>query len=204
MNWKIHRGDARYNLHLADGMKTMITDPIWPNCQRVFDCDDPYKLLSETIDALPKSVERIVIVLGCDSDPRFLTAVPDRFPYLKNCFLEFCQPTYKGRNLYTHLSAYVFGTWPKPRPGHNIIPSKVISTEVSKRLEWHPTPMRLKHCKWLVNWFGEGGVIDPFSGSGTIGVACKELLVPFIGFEINEEYCRKANERIDATDQPWC
>lgn len=40
------------------------------------------------------------------------------------------------------------------------------------------------------------GVIDPFLGSGTTAVACAELGVPFIGYEIVEEYAEMANERV--------
>ena len=40
------------------------------------------------------------------------------------------------------------------------------------------------------------GVIDPFLGSGTTAVACAELGVPFIGYEIVEEYAEMAIERV--------
>lgn len=201
----IYLGDAR-ELMLsgkADGYEAIITDPIWPNHKKVFDCDDSATLLWTTLALSPKSVKRAVIVLGNDSDPRWLReAVPSRFPYLKHCFLEFCVPVRKGRNLYTNLAAYAFGEWPKSKHGARIIPTKCLSRETEKRLTWHPTPMRLSHAKWLVKWWGDGGVIDPFAGSGTIGEACKELLVPFVGFEINKEFCEKANHRIEYAPQP--
>jgi len=40
-------------------------------------------------------------------------------------------------------------------------------------------------------------ICDPFSGSGTTGVAAVEMDIPFIGFEINKEYVEIANARID-------
>lgn len=39
-------------------------------------------------------------------------------------------------------------------------------------------------------------VLDPFAGSGTTGVAAKKLGRHFLLFEISEEYCRIARERI--------
>jgi len=39
-------------------------------------------------------------------------------------------------------------------------------------------------------------VLDPFLGSGTTAVACKELNRKFIGIEINEEYCEIARNRL--------
>jgi site-specific DNA-methyltransferase (adenine-specific) len=41
-------------------------------------------------------------------------------------------------------------------------------------------------------------VLDPFMGSGTIGVACANLGRQFIGIEIEKKYFDIACERIDA------
>lgn len=46
----------------------------------------------------------------------------------------------------------------------------------------------------------EGGtVLDPFTGSGTIGVVAKRLGRNFVGVEINPEYWQMAVDRINAT-----
>jgi len=42
----------------------------------------------------------------------------------------------------------------------------------------------------------DGVVLDPFMGSGTTAVACKQLNRNYIGFEISEEYCHIAAERL--------
>ena len=39
-------------------------------------------------------------------------------------------------------------------------------------------------------------ILDCFIGSGTVAVACKNTNRRFLGFEISEEYCKIANERI--------
>jgi DNA methylase len=201
----IYQGDALHLMAKGDGMKSIITDPIWPNHSKVFKCEDAAAILWTTLSSAPKSVERVVIVMGGDSDPRWMReAVPMKYPFLKTCFLEFCVPVKKGRNLYTHLMAYAFGQWPKSKQGARVIPTKCLSRETEKRLTWHPTPMRVSHAKWLVKWWGDGGVIDPFAGSGTIGEACIEHSIPYIGFEINEEYCKRANERLENVPKPFC
>jgi len=41
-------------------------------------------------------------------------------------------------------------------------------------------------------------VLDPFMGSGTTGVVALRLRRQFLGFDLNPNYCRIANERIDA------
>jgi len=40
-------------------------------------------------------------------------------------------------------------------------------------------------------------VLDPFIGSGTTAIACKKLNRHYIGFEINQEYCKYAEERLN-------
>ena len=52
----------------------------------------------------------------------------------------------------------------------------------------------------ILSWSNEGDtVLDPFMGSGTTGVVCKDLNRNFIGIEISEEYYEIAKDRIDNT-----
>jgi DNA modification methylase len=39
-------------------------------------------------------------------------------------------------------------------------------------------------------------IVDPFMGSGTTALACKNLNRSFIGIEIDEKYCKIAQERL--------
>ena len=57
----------------------------------------------------------------------------------------------------------------------------------------------LKVIKYLVETLTNEGdlVLDCFMGSGTTGVACKNLGRDFIGIELNPEYFRIAKERIE-------
>lgn len=45
-------------------------------------------------------------------------------------------------------------------------------------------------------------VLDPFFGSGTVGVVCQEHQRRFIGIELNDEYVRIAKHRLNATELP--
>lgn len=63
----------------------------------------------------------------------------------------------------------------------------------------HPTqkPVELMQ-HYIENSSGIGDtVLDPFMGSGTTGVAAKNLGREFIGIELDEEYFKIAKERID-------
>jgi len=44
-------------------------------------------------------------------------------------------------------------------------------------------------------------VLDPFIGSGTTAVACKELNRQFIGFELNPKFYEIANDRLNDVTQ---
>ncbi len=63
----------------------------------------------------------------------------------------------------------------------------------------HPCPKPIAWAKWLIEKSKSQSVIDPFMGSGTTGVACKELGRNFIGIEISPEYFKIAKRRIDNT-----
>ncbi len=43
----------------------------------------------------------------------------------------------------------------------------------------------------------DGWVLDPFAGSGTVGVVAKEQDKNFIGIELNPDYCKMADRRIE-------
>ena len=52
----------------------------------------------------------------------------------------------------------------------------------------------------IISWSNEGDlVLDPFMGSGTTAKMAKLNNRNYIGFELSEEYCKIANERISKT-----
>ena len=61
-----------------------------------------------------------------------------------------------------------------------------------------PFPEKLAHDH-IISWSNEGDtVLDPFMGSGTTGVACKNLNRSFIGIEMDDKYFEIAKERIES------
>lgn len=72
-----------------------------------------------------------------------------------------------------------------------------------KDLFLHPTIKPLPFIKNLIiNSSQENQVIlDPFMGSGTTAVACKELNRQFIGFELNPKFYEIANDRLNDVTQ---
>ena len=62
----------------------------------------------------------------------------------------------------------------------------------------HPTEKPVDLCEYLLSKFSDEGdiVLDPFMGSGTTGVACKNLSRELIGIELDETYFNIAKQRI--------
>lgn len=61
----------------------------------------------------------------------------------------------------------------------------------------HPCQMPLEVMRLIVGVLPDNiGIIDPFTGSGTTLVACKEKGIPFIGSELVEEYRDIAEGRL--------
>jgi site-specific DNA-methyltransferase (adenine-specific) len=105
---------------------------------------------------------------------------PSQF-YMKNC--EYTIFFRKGKSKYINdiggsKTVHFF---------NNIIGNKV-----------HPTEKPIKLMEFYIkNSTNENELIlDPFMGSGTTGVACKNLNRNFIGIEIQKDYFKIANERI--------
>ena len=74
-----------------------------------------------------------------------------------------------------------------------------VNTEVSNSLRCgHPAPFPEKLANdHIISWSNEGDtILDPFAGSGTTGVACKNLNRNYILIEKEPEYIKIINERL--------
>lgn len=69
---------------------------------------------------------------------------------------------------------------------------------VNKDKTAHPCQMPLQVMKNIIGILPDDYIIfDPFMGSGTTGVACKELNRDFIGIELDDKYFEIAKQRIE-------
>lgn len=85
-----------------------------------------------------------------------------------------------------------------------VYPSNVLhmATECYNRQHSAVFPVALP--EWFIKLFTKPGdfVLDPFNGSGTTCVAAARLDRHYLGIDVNEEYCRLAEERIDQEIKP--
>src|SRR6185312_11207508 len=197
----IYHGDCREILPQLPAFDTLLTDPVWPNSSKeLVGHERPAQLFAEMLATHPIA-KRLIVHLGCDSDPRFLSSVPPTWKFLRLAWLRYACPTRKGRCLYGADVAHVFGEYPKSIPGRRVISGEYVSTKpdvrrvrLTKHREFgrpvpdeHPCPRRLQHVRWLVAKWIEGLTVDPFCGSGTTLVACSVQNIPAIGIEIEEK-----------------
>ena len=79
------------------------------------------------------------------------------------------------------------------------IPSNIISISINKQNVYHETEKPVALIEYLIKLFSinENHVILDFTmGSGTTGVACRNLNRNFIGIELDEGYFKIAEERL--------
>jgi site-specific DNA-methyltransferase (adenine-specific) len=212
----VWHGDCREILPTLQQPDVCITDPVWPNS--VFpSVADPAQLFAEAAALLTGS--RLVVHLGCSSDPRFLAGVPARYPFVRVAWLKYARPSYRGRILVGSDVAYVFGSIPSSRPGRHVLSGETTARNNRTKLQHtgrgegssddldyrelpHPSPRRYEHVAWLVGLYGDGGVIDPFCGTGTTLEAAKRAGYVSVGIESEERYCEITATRLQQSCLP--
>ena len=208
LSLRIIAGDARERLREIGHADVVITDPVWPNCPvgLLPSWDRPGALLREVLELMPASVRAVVILLRSDSDPRFLQAVPERWPFICVQVMSYAVPRDLGRVFGGAELAYCFGAPASSRPGRHVIPMwGPEASHIESPTKGHPCPRAMIHMEWLVDWWSDPGetVLDPFCGSGTIPIAAHRMLRHGIGIEIEPLYAAAAIQRAerDALDR---
>ena len=71
--------------------------------------------------------------------------------------------------------------------------------EIKSEKGKHSTQKPTELIKWILKYYSKEGdiVLDPTMGSGTTGIACKEMNRNFIGIEKDEKIFKMAEDRIN-------
>jgi len=99
-------------------------------------------------------------------------------------------------------SSTLFGEKPSTatdNPTGDRHPTSVVR-ESNGNKKHHPTQKPVELCEWLIKSYSNEGdtILDFTMGSGTTGVACKNLNRKFIGIEMNDDYFKICEERLNA------
>ena len=79
------------------------------------------------------------------------------------------------------------------------LPVSIIKMDNNKKKKYHKTEKAQDVLEWIIKYYTNVNdvILDPTMGSGSTGVACKNLNRNFIGIELNDEYFKIAQERIN-------
>ncbi len=108
-------------------------------------------------------------------------------------------PTPLTNNNYLPDTEYIFHIWKDKKLGGSYLTKKrFYVTNVEKNDFQHPTIKPLSIISNLLqNGSNKGDLVfDPFMGSWTTAVACKQLGRNFIGAELSKEYCEIGEQRL--------
>ena len=93
-----------------------------------------------------------------------------------------------------------FGITPTISYNNTYYPKSILTFSTGSRVDHHhPTQKPVALMEYLIKTYTNEGdtVLDNCMGSGTTGVACKNLNRNFIGIELDESYFNIAKERIN-------
>jgi len=193
----IYHGDSREILPQLEGYNVIVTDPPWV-IQSVVDIkgtEDPVRLLTEVLAGVG-TVDRLICILGGQSDPRLLCAIPNRFRFLNTALVATYPPSYRGVICGLGDLVYVFGRGYLVDNGKKLLPSKgeAGSTKRDRERTSHPCPRFAGEMEWVIGNYCRttDTVLDPLMGSGTTLLAAKYGGRKCIGIEIEERWCEEA------------
>ncbi len=88
----------------------------------------------------------------------------------------------------------------KTKKGHfrnNINSHDICDWKAEGTNKQHKRSFPLSMVKDILCCFPSGGVVlDPFSGSGTVGIACHDMGFDAVGFELDEDYYKASKQRL--------
>ena len=99
----------------------------------------------------------------------------------------------------TNSYEFIFVLGDKSLKSNKTYTKNIITTSINpETFKEHKAVMHREVSDYIIKTFTKEGdiILDPFFGLGTTGLSCIKYNRKFIGFELSEEYCKMAEERI--------
>tara|TARA_R110000751_G_scaffold224825_1_gene326810 strand:- start:269 stop:895 length:627 start_codon:yes stop_codon:yes gene_type:complete len=155
-----------------------------------------YKNYLKEIDRVLKDDGRLYLFCNSDSYPMFYVHL---YPYVKKmrCFVWnkiMCSLGYTFRHQHEMI---LYGERQNAKPLKCGTGDVFNFRAVKAKGKSHPAEKPVDLLKHILQNHKDGVVLDTFMGTGSIGVACKELGLSYIGMELEPAYYEIAKQRID-------
>ena len=155
-----------------------------------------YKTFLREIDRVLRDTGRFYLFCNSDSYPMFYIHL---FPYVKKmrCFVWDKISCSLGFTFRHQHELILYGERMETKPikcgTGDIFKYKVVNAKEKD----HPAQKPVNLIEHILSNHKEGVVLDCFMGTGSIGVACKNLGLDYIGMELEHEYFKKAEKKLN-------
>ena len=157
-----------------------------------------WREISKRLQIVTKETGHVLVFCNQESYPAFYPPMFENWDFVKLLVWD------KGRIGLGHIWRNQHELIIAARNRKHYIPegkarSEVLRYKVTPTSEReHPAQKPVDLYADLIETITQEGniVLDPFAGSGTVGIACKDKKRKFIGIELNPEYCEVAKKRI--------
>jgi len=198
--------DKIYNMDCLEGMKQLddnsidlvLTDPPYGINKKGIENDDlelsEYKIwLKKIVDEIDRVTKDAYFIFQSEAQ-LFNTA-----ELFNDCrlFASCNNFSLMGRGMPYAFSPIVFKLKNSFKgKGRNWFISNTANMKTTPKRIGHPTPKPLDVLCYIIQIVDANLILDPFMGSGSTALACKQLGKHFIGFEIEKKYCKIAEKRL--------
>jgi len=155
----------------------------------------------------PMSYHEVISIFGKNKLNYYAQRIPRSESGAKRCLSSFDYNNTKNHNLQLGLKPSKLGVkhydHQTKNPSTILNYKSITATSKEKKAGKHPTQKPVALLEYLIKTYTIEGetVLDFTMGSGSTGVACKNIGRNFIGIEKDENYFNVAKDRIDNTPQ---
>lgn len=203
--------DKIYNMDCLEGIKQIpdkiidlvLTDIPWDIKKKDYDIGNglkTLKLIRENLLRITKNNSHLLFDISFEKIFDLHNIIKNIFnyrqPIILYCNNQIGHRSYAGWNHFRMIMWYCRNNKAIPKRYRDVIEFPMVSL---KKENWkYPNPKSIFAYSKLIEMFSKENdiILDCFIGSGTTALACKQLNRHFIGFEINHEYFKIANNRL--------